>query len=49
MKCAVPISVILTAINVIGGLSLKGADVYNNWRRNLAMSEAMNVLIENDK
>ena len=49
MKRAVPIGVILAAINVIGGLSLKGADVYNNWRRNSAMSEAMNVLIENDK
>ena len=49
MKRAIPVGVILTAINVIGGLSLKGADVYNNWRRNSAMSEAMNVLIENDK
>ena len=34
---------------MIGGLSLKGADVYNNWHRNSAMSGAMNVLIENDK
>ena len=49
MKRAIPISVILAAINVIGGLSLKGADVYNNWHRNSAMSNAMNVLIENDK
>ena len=49
MKRAVPIGLILTSINVVGGLAMKGADVYNNWCRNSAMAEAMDVLIENDR
>ena len=28
---------------------MKGVDVYNNWKWNSAMGEAMNVLIENDR
>ena len=32
MKRAVPVGLILTGINVVGGLAMKGVDVYNNWR-----------------
>ena len=28
---------------------MKGVDVYNNWKQNSAMGEAMNVLIDNDR
>ena len=40
---------IFAGINVIGGLAMKGVDVYNNYKRNSAMSNAMEVLIENDR
>ena len=36
-------------ISAIGGLITKGVDVYNNWKRNKAMGEAMETLIENDR
>ena len=49
LKRVVPVGLILTGINVVGGLAMKGADVYNNWQRNTAMGKAMNVLIQNDK
>ena len=28
---------------------MKGVDVYNNWKRNSAMGDAMNILINNDR
>ena len=46
---AVPLGLIFTGINVIGGLAMKGVDVYNNYKRNSAMSNAMEVLIENER
>ena len=49
MNRAVPIRLILTGINVVGGLAMKGVDIYNNWHQNSGMGEAMNVLIENDR
>ena len=38
-----------SGINAIGGLAIKGMDTWNNYKRNKAMSKAMDVLIENDK
>ena len=43
------LGLIVAGINVIGGLAMKGFDVYNNYKRNSAMSNAMEVLIENDR
>ena len=48
-KRAIPVGLILAGINVVGGLAMKDVDVYNNWKRNSAMGEAMNVLIDNDR
>ena len=39
----------LAAVNVIGGLVLKGIDSYSNYKRNNAMDNAVKVLIENDR
>ena len=40
---------ILTGINIIGGLMVKGFDVYNNYRCNKAMAAAMDTLMEHDR
>ena len=48
-KKRVAAAMIFAAVSAIGGLMAKGADVYNNWRRNEAMAKAMDTLIENDR
>ena len=48
-KWAIPITAIITCVNAVGGLLMKGADVYNNYKRNKAMATAMDTLIENDR
>ena len=48
-KKRVATATIFAAVSAIGGLMAKGADVYNNWRRNEAMAKAMDTLIENDR
>ena len=48
-KRAIPIGVIIAGVQGVGGLIIKGADVYNNYNRNKAMAEAMDTLIENDR
>ena len=40
---------IISAITGIGGLITKGIDAYNNYRRNEALTKAMDTLIENDR
>ena len=48
-KRAIPIGVIIAGVQAVGGLMMKGADVYNNYKRNKAMAAAMDTLIENDR
>ena len=46
-KQVVP-GIMLAAINMIGGLVLKGINSYSNYKRNNAMDNAVKVLMEND-
>ena len=48
-KRAIPIGIIIAGVQAVGGLMMKGADVYNNYKRNKAMAAAMDTLIENDR
>ena len=48
-KRAIPIGVIIAVVQAVGGLIMKGADVYNNYKRNKAMAAAMDTLIENNR
>ena len=48
-KRAIPIGVIIAGVQAVGGLMMKGADVYNNYKRNKVMAAAMDTLIENDR
>ena len=48
-KRAIPISAIIAGVQAVGGLLMKCADVYNNYKRNKAMAAVMDTLIENDR
>ena len=48
-KRAILIGVIITGVQAVGGLMMKSADVYNNYKRNKAMAATMDTLIENDR
>ena len=48
-KRAVLISVIIAGVQAVGDLMMKGADMYNNYKRNKAMAAVMNALIKNDR
>ena len=49
LKRAIPISAIIAGVQAVGGLLMKGADMYNNYKRNKAMAAVMDTLIENDR
>ena len=48
-KRAILIGVIIAGVQAVGGLMMKGADVYNNYKRNKAMAAVKDTLIENDR
>ena len=48
-KRAILIGVIIAGVQAVGGLIMKGADMYNNYKRNKAMAAVMDTLIENDR
>ena len=48
-KRAIPIGAIIAGVQAVGGLLMKGADVYNKYKRNKAMAAMMDTLIENDR
>ena len=48
-KRAILIGTIIASVQAVRGLMRKGADVYNNYKRNKAMAAAVDTLIENDR
>ena len=48
-KRAVLIGAIIADVQAVGGLLMKGADVYNDYKRNKAMAAMMDTLIENNR
>ena len=45
----IPIPAIFAGINMIGGLAIKGVNAFINYKRNKAMSKAVEQLYKNDK
>ena len=48
-KRAIPITAIIAGANAVGGLLMKGADAYNDYKRNKSMATGIDTLIKNDR
>ena len=48
-KRAIPLPILFAGVNTIGGLVIKGVNSYINYKRNKAMSNAVEQLYKNDK